>query len=304
VTRHIVIASLVVLAVFGLGLALRNALFSDAGNPVLIPAVAPAQAVARPTQLTVRRVEGLVERRPADGESWQPLTPNASLSERDSVRTDEGAKAVLAAEDGLEIEVTEQSQLELLELQPAQAKVVVDRGRIAAAVKQGGAGLNVGSRDSDAIVEAKQGAFSVLRDGRGKLTVAVTDGDVGVTAQATRVQVAAGEQSVIAPNQAPAKPVRIPPSLFLKVSRSGPSRVNQHSTELAGVTSPGAAVYVNGAAVDTDHTGTFLAKVSLQEGKNALNVTVRDALGRVERAELPEVTVDTEPPKLKGKTVW
>lgn len=301
-TRHVLIAFGVVIAVFSAGFWLRDALFSDSGARAVSPTpVTPG--LNRSVQLTVRRVEGVVERRGANGASWQRLVPNSSVSERDSVRTDQGGSAVLSAEDGLEIEVSEDSEIEMFALKGDEAKLVVDRGRIAAAVREG-ARIAVGSRDSDAWVEAKQGEFSVLRDGQGKLAVAVSEGDVAVTAQQTRVRVGAGEQSVVPPNQPPAKPMRIPPSLFLKVARSGPSRVNQHSTELAGVTTPGAAVYVNGAAVATDATGNFVAKVSLQEGRNKLQVTVRDVLGRSERRQLPDVTVDTKPPKLKGKAVW
>jgi hypothetical protein len=259
---------------------------------------------ARPTQLTVRRVEGHVERRGADGEPWQPLAPNASVSEQDSVRTDEGASAVLSGAGGLEIQLAEQSELAMLALKGDQAKVVVERGRLSAALGKGSAKLSVGARDNDAWVEAKQGAFAVLRDGEGQLAVAVTEGDVAVTAQQTRVQVQAGEQSIVPRNQPPAKPTRIPTSLFLKVSRAGPSRVNQHSTELSGTTSPGAAVFINGESVATDANGAFTAKVSLQEGKNQLQVAVRDALGRSRKEQLADVTVDTQPPKLKGKTVW
>jgi hypothetical protein len=306
-TRPILIALLVVIAVFGVGLMLRNMLFTDQ-SPEPTAASAPVEA-PRPTQLTVRRVEGHVERRASEGEQWQPLAPNASVSEQDSVRTDDGAKAVLAGEGGLEIELAEQSQLAMLALKPDEAKVVVERGRVAATTGKGAAGkaatkLSVGARDTDAWVEAKQGAFAVLRDGDGKLAVAVTEGDVAVTAQNTRVQVGAGEQSIVQPNQAPAKPTRIPTSLFLKVARGGPSRLAQRTTEVSGLTTPGAAVFVNGTPVTTDPSGKFVAKVPLQEGRNQLQVSVRDVLGRREQQQLADVTVDTQPPKLKGKTVW
>jgi hypothetical protein len=304
-TRSVLIALGVVIAVFGMGLMLRNQLFTDRNSqPVLVPMGAAGSDPVCPAQLTVRRVEGHVERRGANGEQWQPLAPNASVSEQDSVRTDEGASAVLSGESGMEIEIAEQSELAMLALKGDQAKVVVERGRLSAAMGTGATKLSVSARDNDAWVEAKQGAFAVLRDGDGQLAVAVTEGDVAVTAQQTRVQVAAGEQSIVPRNQPPEKPTRIPTSLFLKVSRSGPSRVNQHTTELSGLTSPGAAVFVNGAAVTTDATGAFTAKVSLQEGKNELHVAVRDAMGRSRKEQLADVTVDTQPPKLKGKTVW
>jgi hypothetical protein len=304
-TRPIIIALAVVIAVFGMGLVLRDYLFSDRSQPTLLPGAAGGGDAVRPAQLTVRRVEGHVERRGADGEPWQPLAPNASVSEADSVRTDEGASAVLSAgEGGMEIELAEQSELAMQELKRDQAKVVVERGRVSAAMGKGGTKLSVGARDNDAVVEAKQGAFAVLRDGEGQVAVAVTEGDVAVTAQQTRVQVGAGEQSIVGKNQPPAKPTRIPTSLFLKVSRSGPARVNQRTTELAGVTTPGAAVFINGAPVRTDASGAFTAKVALQEGKNQLQVSVRDAVGRSKQEQLADVTVDTQPPKLKGKTVW
>jgi hypothetical protein len=263
----------------------------------------------KPTQLTVRRVEGHVERRTSEGEQWQPLAANASVSEQDSVRTDDGASAVLAGEGGLEIELAEQSQLAMLALKPDEAKVVVERGRVAATTGKGATGkgapkLSVGARDNDAWVEAKQGKFAVLRDGDGKVAVAVTEGDVAVTAQQTRVQVGPGEQSIVQPNQAPAKPTRIPTSLFLKVSRAGPNRLAARTTEVSGLATPGAAVFVNGRPVTTDANGNFTAKIALQEGRNELQVSARDALGRRQEQQLADVTVDTQPPKLKGKTVW
>jgi hypothetical protein len=306
-TRPILIAFTVVIAVFGAGLVLRNWLFADrATQPVVIVTAGKdgSEAAKLPAQLTVRHVEGHVERRGRNGEQWLPLAPNASVSEQDSVRTDEGASAVLSGVGGLEIALAEQSELAMLALQPDQAKVVVQRGRLSAATGKGGNKLTVGARDNDAWVEASQGAFAVLRSGDGQLAVAVTQGDVAVTAQQTSVQVLAGEQSIVPRNQPPTKPTRIPTSLFLKVARSGPSRVNQRSTELSGVTSPGAAVFVNGAAVKTDANGAFTAKVSLQEGRNQLHVAVRDAMGRSRNEQLNDVTVDTQPPKLKGKTVW
>jgi hypothetical protein len=182
--------------------------------------------------------------------------------------------------------------------------VRVERGRLSAATGKSGTQLSVGARDNDAWVEAKQGAFAVLRDGDGQLAVAVTEGDVAVTAHQTSVLVTVGEQSIVPRNQPPAKPTRIPTSLFLSVARSGPSRVNQRSTELSGLTSPGAAVFVNGAPAVTDATGAFTVKVALQEGKNELHVSVRDVLGRSRKQQMSDVTVDTQPPKLKGKTVW
>jgi hypothetical protein len=301
-TRYILLALAVVIAAFAAGLGLRKLMFAEA-TPTL--SAAPAPVAAKPSQLTVSHLQGRVELSEGGAGSWSPLAPNARVSEKARVRTIEGASAVLSADDGLQVEVSPESQVELVSAHKKDTMLVVERGRLFARVAAKAGGLRVGVDGSDAMVRTHDdAAFAVLRDDVGQVAVAVTEGDVALSAQQQDVTVGAGEQSVVALKRPPSPPMRIPASLFLKVSRSGPARLNRKTTEVGGETNPGASVFVNGAPVPVQADGRFTAHVPLREGTNALNVTVRDALGRSERQELAPVVVDTQPPKLKGKTIW
>jgi hypothetical protein len=261
-------------------------------------------AAAKPSQLTVSRLQGHVELSESGGGGWSPLSPNARVSERARVRTDDGASAVLSADDGLQVEVSPESQVELVSAQQKDTMVVVERGRLFARVAARAGALRVGVDGSDALVKTNDASFAVLRDDRGQVAVAVTQGDVALSAQHEAVKIGAGEQSVVPLKRAPTAPMRIPASLFLKVSHAGPNRLNHKSTELGGETTPGASVFVNGAPVAVQADGHFVAHVPLKEGSNSLNVSVHDVLGRSQRQELAPVVVDTQPPKLQGKTIW
>jgi hypothetical protein len=303
VSRYVLLALGLLVLMFGAGFFLRRAVFG--ADESELPLVAPRAAQSGAGALTVSKLQGRVELREEDGEGWQPLVANARVPERSKVRTEDGASAVLSGNDGLQVEVSPLTQVELRAVERDLAKLVLERGRVTARVGAGSGGLQVGAAGSDALVQARdKAAFSLLRDDYGKLALAVTDGDAVLSAQQQSVRVGAGEQSIVSAGKPPSPPVHIPTSLFLKVAHLGPSRLNKRSTELNGQASPGAAVFVNGVSAATDDDGRFAVRVPLAEGKNELHVLAQDALGRSQRQELPAVLVDTEPPKLQGKTVW
>jgi len=303
VSRHVLLALGLLVLTFGGGVLLRGVLFGE--DDVELPLAAPLPAATGAGQLTVSRLQGRVELRDEAGGNWLPLAENARVKERASVRTDDGASAVLSGGDGLQVEVSPLSQVELVAVESNLAKLVLERGRLSARVQGVAGALQVGAAGSDALVQARdKAAFSLLRDDFGKLAVAVTEGDVALSAQKQSVRVGPGEQSVVPVGRAPLPPVHIPSSLFLKVSHLGQNRLNKRTTELGGQASPGASVIVNGVSAATDDDGHFNVRVPLQEGKNELHVLAQDALGRSERQALSPVLVDTQPPKLQGKTVW
>lgn len=302
-SRHVLLALGLLVLTFGAGLMLRKALFGP--DEVELPVVAPRTAAASAGQLTVSHLQGRVELREENTSDWQPLAANARVSQHSSVRTEDGARAVLSGNDGLQVEVSALSQVELVAVESQVSKLVLERGRLSARVGAAAGGLQVGAAGSGAMVQAKDKAsFSLLRDDFGKVAVAVTDGAVALSAQDRSVHVGPGEQSIVSTGKPPSPPVHIPTSLFLKVAHLGPSRLNKRATELSGEASPGAAVYVNGVSAETDDDGRFTVRVPLQEGNNELHVLAQDVLGRSQQQELPAVLVDTQPPKLQGKTVW
>jgi hypothetical protein len=299
-SRKMLAAVALVALVFGLGYPLRDLLLRKAE-----PARASGAVTSPPSAagMTITAWQGSVERRRATASDWQPLTADAQIRDHDALRTGEGASAVLTATDGLRLELAEQSQFEVNAL-GARSNVLLESGRLMARLPSRRAKLQVEIRGNPTVIESDDGAFAVMRNHDGQVTVATTEGRTAVRAQGEGVELVAGEQSIVPVDRAPSPPSRIPASLFLKVARSGPTRSNKRETELGGSTAPGAVVRVNGVPVEIDDSGHFIARVPLREGDNAFDVVAQDALGRVQREHLSSVRVDTRAPKLQGKLVW
>jgi hypothetical protein len=297
-SRYLVAALALVVLLFAGGYALRGWLLPE-------PAVEPApEPKPQPVSLTVSRVQGHVELREARASTWSPVSADARVSSDDALRTRDGAVAVLTGGDGLELEVSSESQLTVGTLARDNARVVLDSGRVAARVPKGAAELQVAVSGSDAVARTKDGTFAVLRDDAGQVSVAASAGEVELTAKQQRVQLHADEQSFVGLDRPPTPPSKVPSSLFLKVSHLGPAKLARKTTEFDGTVSPGAVVSINGAPVRADENGHFRAKIPLSEGANAIQVKARDASGRNAEQKLADVTVDTQAPKLHGKLVW
>jgi hypothetical protein len=308
-TRHMLAAFALVLVLFGIGYGLRTWLFrapSEHHAPLAAAVPAPAvNSVATAPRTIVTGLSGLVELRNAAGTAWQPLDLNQELKDDDALRTSKGAHAELTLGTAVRLEVSEQSEFTLSDVSDELSQLRLEGGRIAARVAgDGNSRLRVAVRGSDAVAESDRAAFSMLRRADGQVTVAASEGSVALSARHKDVHVAAGQQSIVAVDQPPSPPRRIPGSLFLKVLRVGPSQTNRRETELTGNTIPGATVSINGLPVNSDREGHFAAKVPLREGKNAVVVTVQDVLGRNQQTTLAPIHVDTQPPKLGGEVVW
>jgi hypothetical protein len=308
-TRHTLAAFALVLVLFGVGYGVSTWLFRAPAEHHA-PPLAAAQArvvpeVSAAPRTIVTALSGLVELRNAPGNVWQPLDLNHELKDDDALRTSKGAHAELSLGATVRLEVSEQSEFTLSDVSDELSQLRLEGGRIAARVSGDGASrLRVDVRGSDAVAESDRAAFSMLRRPDGQVTVATSEGSVALRARHKEVLVAAGEQSIVALDQPPSPPRRIPASLFLKVTRLGPSQTNRRETELGGLTTPGAAVSINGSPISADGDGHFSAKVPLREGKNAVVVTVQDAMGRSQQTTLAPIHVDTRPPKLGGEVVW
>ena len=312
-TRLIVAAVLLVIALFALGFALRDHLFgppqpraaSASQPPTAAGAAAPSAVAAPPApSLTVSSLEGGVELRESAAEDWQVVTVPQDFGGSDALRTREGGSAVITGGDGVRVEISERSQLSLSRLERGVASLLLESGRIAAQVSGGRSRLQVAVQGNPTLVQSDDGAFAVQRNADGQVTVATTQGRTGLRARDRELQLTAGELSIVPVDRPPSPPSRIPPTLFLKVSRSGPGKLNRRETDLGGETTPGALVTVNGVEVSADDQGRFAARVPLHEGENSVKVTARDALGRVQQKTLAPIQVDTQAPKLEGKVVW
>lgn len=296
--------AMVLLLLAILGVWFVNGSGDTSGTMAVAPSAVPSPS---PTatwsgKVVVSDVKGSVERQ-GSGTTWVPLKPGDELSLDNAVRTGKDGSAVLDVGKDARVTIGAESQLAVSQITREVSRVRLESGRMDAVVL-GDAKLKVETKGSDAVAEAGRGAFAVLADGEGTMSVAAQEGKVLVSALNRTVEVAAGEQSVVHADLPPAPPQKIPPSLFLKVGRPTSVAQRERETVVNGKTIPGALVSVNGVKVAVSETGEFSAPVALREGRNKVVVEVVDALGRKDRDELPEITVDSKVSEIRTGVTW
>jgi hypothetical protein len=322
-SRSVVVALVLVAAILGGAALLYDSLF---GEPVEVaqngdnpdgPKV-PVRAVKKdagvvekdagvPVTQTARvlSTRGLVEVRNAEGK-WVPATPGQELASSESVRTGRNGEANLDVGDGIEVRVSPRSEFSVRDLQAEYSRIRLEEGHVAAQVDSAKArALQVEAKGSDAVAESKGGAFGVVTDGKGQLTVATQKGAVKLTSKGRTVEVAEGQTSmVMADGEGPTAPKEIPKSLFLKLQAPSQRRTNQATTTIEGTTAPGSVVRVAGQVSRADEKGRFRVKVKLKEGTNKVPVNVLDASGRRTEASSPEIVLDRKKPKIETDMQW
>ncbi|MHB8876350.1 MAG: hypothetical protein ACYC8T_21870 [Myxococcaceae bacterium] len=279
-------------------------LFEEASPPVPLPAcVSPGVTSPDPAarqRIVVAEVNGAVERR-RRGAAWSQVRAGDELAEDEEVRTVGGTRVVLELGSAARVELSPGSGFSVKEISRSIARVKLSEGRLAAVLNgDSGALLRVEVEGSDAVAEAKDGDFSVLSQGDGRLSVAANTGRVRLSARDQTVEVFGGQQALVNPNEAPQAPAEIPSSLYLRVGT--PASLLQRERQLAvtGRASPGAVVSVNGVNAQSDGAGEFTAVVPLREGTNSLVVHARDVSGRQQAVTLPPVIV--KPPLAPAST--
>ncbi|MCP4448725.1 MAG: hypothetical protein GY811_25825 [Myxococcales bacterium] len=312
--KRLGLALVLLAAVFGVGFLLYAKLFSaqrpsqaakalgastDAAAPM--PMV-PDASVAAPRAI-VGAIAGTLERQANDG-TWQPLAVGDAVNPNDVLRTtgDNAPATLHLGSNGTTIEL--KGELTVPTITTELSTVEVVDGSVAAHVpSDGDSTLRVAARGSDAVAETKDGDFSMLSTGTGKVAVASRRGRVAVSAAGETVLVGAGSQTLVSGKGPPSPPEKLPASLLLKVGKT--ARVlRMRETVVRGTTTPGAIVSVGGVRVQADSNGEFRTKVALKEGHNRLKLIVEDAMGRRLGRDLPSFVVDSKPPNTKTGVEW
>ncbi len=91
----------------------------------------------------------------------------------------------------------------------------------------------------------------------------------------------------VAPSATPTPTEVKPPTFFLKVTApQNEAIVNTGTIEVAGETTPDAAVSVNGQFIEVDASGRFKTTITLVTGVNTIDVVASDFTGRRVSAEV------------------
>lgn len=258
------------------------------------PPPPPAPAPVKETQLTLSKMEGTVEIRRQNGD-WMRASEGQTLQRADTVRTQENATAVLLDGDRYQVKMESSTELSVEELTDSISRVQLGSGMATAEVKAGKHTFEVRAVGSDAVARTTGGTFAISNNGAGTVAVGTHSGEVEFAGHGKMVIVRAGQQSVVRPGEAPSDPAAVPSSLLLKVQWPASATLTTKKIVLTGQTEPGARVEVGGHAVAVDQRGKWVKTVSLEEGKNGLEVRAR-SVGRLEQQLRKELDVDTHAP--------
>ncbi|MFT3707545.1 MAG: FecR domain-containing protein [Archangium sp.] len=259
-------------------------------NPVV--AAVDAAVAPRAVEIHLGDVQGTVQiRRGLDG-GWEDAKSGDVLNPSDGVRTTNGSYAVLVGEETWEVKMEPGTEVGIGELKESITKLLLESGMAKATVKGGGRHtFEVRANNSDAVAVTDGGVFTIASNGKGTVAVGAESGEVSFAGGGRVVIVRAGQQSIVRPGEAPTAPASIPTSLLLKVKL--PSGVTPKSKVIVkGETEPGALVEIQGRVIAVDAKGKFELPITLQEGRNSLNVKAKSVGGR-ENSASGNVELDT-----------
>jgi hypothetical protein len=262
---------------------------------------------ARPTApetLVVTAQSGKVEVSGPDG-AWRPAQPGTLLNANDRVRTDDDGEAQLRASDGSVVRLYPATEARVAELRRELKRLTLGAGMLEAEVADDQSRVFEVELDNQGGVARTRGAsFTATSNGAGTAAVASRRGEVILSARGREVVLRTGQWARIKPGEAPEAPAPLPSSLFLKVAWPEKALRNR-KMEIAGETTPGARVSVDGKWVQVGADGRYKRVIQVPDGVHTLRVHAVDVAGHAVDEKSPRIVVDTrtdftvQPPKWK-----
>jgi hypothetical protein len=264
----------------------------------MVPPPPPAPEVKQgPPELVLGEVQGGVELKRGEGD-WVPVSAGEKLQSSDTVRTGDGAYAVLIGGEAYEVRMEPGTEISVDQLTDSISRLLLAGGMASAKVKGGAKHtFEVRSREGDATARTAAGAFTISSNGKGTVAVGTQEGEVELEGKGKAVIVRAGQQSIVLPGQGPSAPTPVPSSLLLKVEWPAGRQINRRTLVLVGTAAPGSTVAVNGQTLRPEADGRFRKELKLSEGRNGVKVTSK-SVGGAQTTSERQVDVDTTPPKM------
>ncbi len=245
-------------------------------QPAVATASGSASVATDAGTFQVTSATGLVEA--GRNGAWRPIKQGDTLTRADAVRTAAGAGATLRLSAGTEVELREKVEIGLDRLSSGAA-VDLRHGKVFARVS-GTEGLEINAHDTRTANEGPA-HFVVMSDDSGRVSVAALSGRARFSAGGRSLSVPAGTESSSIAGGPPSDPERIPEEVLLDVV--WPAEEQRHATERASVEGHARVstkVTINGTAASVGPDGRFNAEVPLRVGKNTLDVSAEDVIGR------------------------
>ncbi|MFL5306855.1 MAG: FecR domain-containing protein [Polyangia bacterium] len=249
-------------------------------DPVIAAANAPAAPTVDAGTFQVTSAAGVVEA--GRNGAWRPIKNGDTLTRADAVRTAAGAGATLRLSAGTEVELREKVEIGLDRL-ASGATVDLRHGKVFARVS-GSDELEINAHDTRTANDGPA-HFVVMSDDNGRVSVAALTGRARFSAGGKSLSVPAGSESSSVAGGPPSDPERIPEEVLLDVV--WPAEEQRHAIDSASVEGHAHAstrVTINGTAASVGPDGRFNAVVPLRVGKNTLDVSAEDVIGRTRHA--------------------
>ncbi len=233
-----------------------------------------------------------------DGAPFRKARPGEHVQPNDRLRTDEHATAELRSGDGSLVRLYEGTEVRVDELRRELSRLALGAGMATADIADDPNRvfeLALGKKSTiDAPGVARtHGASFTATVGAGGAAVANRRGEVILAARGREVVLRTSQYGRIRPGQAPDAPTPIPASLLLKVE--WPEAITHSPTVIvAGQTTPGARVRINGHFAEVDTAGRYRQSLPLADGPHPLAVEATDVAGQ-KRSSEGHIVVDTHP---------
>ncbi len=247
--------------------------------------------------LVLTEMDGQVSVMGPTGEAVNAVV-GAPLSPEDRVATGGASRAVLGLGRETRIRIGPDSALQVVSVDGDGVRLELEGGALQASVRPDGGAVRIGNGGRSVL--ATNADFNMEVDDS-LLVVGSTRGSLSLSGvDVTRVE--EGSVATIVDRSAEIGPV--PQELFLNVEWPRVARTRETKTVLAGVTTPGAQVQLEGPwgvrRVRADGSGAFQVELPLSEGANDVRVTALDLFGNQADVQGELQTRDTMGPSFTG----
>jgi hypothetical protein len=251
-------------------------------------------------RLVIAEIQGEVTVTGPDGSRQTGITGGV-LKADDRVATGQASRAVLEIGDDTRIRLDPESTVQVGSQDDQSVTLELEGGALQATVRPGAAALRVGSRDR--YVLTTDGSFEMGVGDDGILVVEMSEGQAMTSGfEGVSPQLSAGDRATVAADgTASIQPIA--EELLLAVQWPEQKRTRETIRTVAGTTTPGARVRVEGGARSVESTadgaGRFELEVPLRSGRNDLRVEAIDQLGHTNSVD-DWIEVDNHGPTFRG----
>jgi len=250
-------------------------------------------------KLTLTSVDGEVLRTDVNGDS-QVAAEGSRLFSNDQLTVGTNGHAVISVDEQTQLTLEADSSIRVLAVDTRGIRVELEDGRVQARVRPGSPSLNITNRGR--AVTSTDADFTVATDNSGTLVAEASHGSLSLQGFDSLTQVSPGERLNAMSGQG-AVLGEITEDLLLEVQWPEEELTRLTDLPIEGKTAPFAMVEILNHQVRAGADGHFHLDVSLEEGRNDVQVLAQDVMGNSSN-QVMVLTLDTQAPTVINSEVF